>query len=48
MDVCILKTGKGLTRSLERLEDAKQNILPYMTAPSRTIWSSSWKRAPWR
>ena len=33
MDVCILKTGKGLTRSLERLEDAKQNILPYMTAP---------------
>ena len=33
MDVCILKTGKGLTRSLERLEDAKRNILPYMTAP---------------
>ena len=33
MDVCILKSGKGLTRSLERLEDAKQNILPYMTAP---------------
>lgn len=33
MDVCILKNGKGLTRSLERLEDAKENILPYMTAP---------------
>ncbi len=33
MDVCILKTGKGLTRSLERLEEAKETILPYMTAP---------------
>lgn len=33
MDVCILKNGKGLTRSLERLEDARENILPYMTAP---------------
>lgn len=33
MDVCILKTGRGLTRSLERLEEAKETILPYMTAP---------------
>lgn len=33
MDVCILKSGKGLTRSLARLEKAKENILPYVTAP---------------
>lgn len=33
IDVCILKTGKGLTRSLMRLEEIREDILPRMTAP---------------
>lgn len=33
MDVCILKTEEGLARSLARLEEAKEEILPRMTAP---------------
>lgn len=33
MDVCILKTEKGLSRSLKRLERAKEEVLPRMTAP---------------
>lgn len=33
MDVCILKTEKGLNRSLKRLERAKEEVLPRMTAP---------------
>lgn len=37
MDVCILKTGKGLTRSLERLEDAKRNILAVHDRPRAAL-----------
>ena len=32
IDVCILKTGRGLSRSLERLMDFKKNALPGMSA----------------
>lgn len=33
-DVRILKTGRGLTRALEQLEDVKENVLPYLGAES--------------
>lgn len=33
IDVCILKTESGLSRSLEKMEQAKEEILPLMTAP---------------
>ena len=32
VDVCILKTGQGLIRALEKLEDVRDNILTAMTA----------------
>ena len=32
VDVSILKTGRGLSRALAELEDARDNILPLLTA----------------